>query len=233
MKRILRRAGVLVSRYDPIRDPEMVRMRFFQTLEINVVFDVGANTGQFASALRADGYRGRIISFEPLSSAFRALQARSSDDPNWLVEQCALGESHGTAEINISGNSYSSSLLPMLPRLREAAPESAYVATEQIRITPLDTLFSRYCAPRDKAFLKIDTQGYTNSVLRGARSSLPHISGLQVELSLVPLYENEPLIGEVVSKLEQEGFRLVLVKPEFTDNTTGQQLQVDGVFFRL
>ena len=85
--------------------------------------DVGANTGQFAQDLRASGYRGHIVSFEPLSDAHAALLVTASWDPLWdVADRCAVGAGDRWAEINIAGNSYSSSLLPMLDLHREAAP---------------------------------------------------------------------------------------------------------------
>ena len=70
---------------------------------IDVVLDVGANTGQFAQALRAQGYHGHIVSFEPLSDAHAALVAAADSDPLWdVAERCAIGAQDGWAEINIS-----------------------------------------------------------------------------------------------------------------------------------
>ena len=233
VKQCLRKFGYLISRYDYRRDPFAVRKLFFESHGINVVYDVGANAGQFALELRESGYRGKIISFEPISSAFRKLSEAAKNDPNWQVQNYALGDKEATAEINLAGNTWSSSLLDMLPACVKAAPDSLYVGKEAINIKTLDALFHKYCDPDSRVFLKIDTQGFTKKVLEGGEHSLETIRGLQVEMSLVPLYEGEPLIGELVSFLQVRGFALIFVFPEFIDNRTGQQLQVNGLFFRL
>src|SRR6266542_708311 len=56
---------------------------------VNTVLDVGANTGQYALALRRAGYEQAIFSFEPLSDAFGQLERKSRSDPNWRVFHCA------------------------------------------------------------------------------------------------------------------------------------------------
>lgn len=233
VKSALRKLGYIVSRYDPTRDPDAVRRWFFQSSAIQVVLDVGANTGQYALHLRKTGYRGKIVSFEPTSKAFGILAENAKQDPNWIVQQYALGDTEISSEIHIAGNSWSSSLLAMLPAHESAAPESAYVGKESVAIRRLDTRFYEYCTDTDRVFMKIDAQGYTRNILHGAEHSLARISGLQVELSLIPLYDGEPVIGEVVPYLYGRGFTLVYIEPEFADRQSGQQLQVNGVFFRV
>jgi FkbM family methyltransferase len=233
VKNGMRKLGYIASQYDHRRDPLAVRKRFFETYGINLVLDVGANSGQFAQQLIESGYAGEIVSFEPLSSAFEKLSETAQKHSNWHAVHCALGHEEGSAEINVAGNSWSSSLLAMLPAHVESAPHSAYVTKETVQIRTLDALYPRYSSIGSRAFLKIDTQGYTMKVLEGGIHTLEAITGLQVEMSLVPLYDGEPLIGEMVSFLQDKGFTLVFVVPGFIDNSTGQQLQVDGVFFRV
>lgn len=201
--------------------------------KIDLVLDVGANTGQFASEIRQGGYAGRIVSFEPLTKAHAELQQTGAGDPLWDVyPRSALGDHVGEVEINIAGNSQSSSILPMLESHRSAAPESAYQGKEIVPIKTLDAVAGQYLKDARAAFLKIDTQGFEWQVLDGARETLPHIKGILVELSLVPLYEGQHLWREVIDRLEAEGFTLWGFKPGFTDQASGQSLQVDGVFYR-
>lgn len=205
----------------------------FRKFEIDLVLDVGANKGQFASEIRQAGYTGKIVSFEPLSQAQGQLQQSSAGDFMWeAYPQCALGDHDGEVEINIAGNSESSSILPMLATHLSAAPESAYEGKEIVPIKMLDAVAGQYVKDARAPFLKIDTQGFEWQVLDGARETLPHIKGILVELSLVPLYEGQHLWREVIDRLETAGFTLWAFTPVFSDQTQGRSLQVDGVFYR-
>ena len=229
--------GLEVHRYvPPGRSPALPPTPIISSLrkfKIDLVLDVGANTGQFASEIRRGGYAGKIVSFEPLTQAHAELQQTSEVDPMWDVyPRCALGDHEGEETINIAGNSQSSSILPMLETHRSAAPESAYQGRENVPIKMLDDVVGQYLKNARAPFLKIDTQGFEWQVLDGARETLPHIKGILVELSLVPLYEGQHLWREIIDRLETEGFVLWGFKPGFTDQATGQSLQVDGMFFR-
>jgi len=232
VKKTMRRAGYLVSAYEFINDPEAVRMKFLEQLGVDLVLDVGANDGQYGSRLRGLGYGGRIVSFEPLRGVHARLKERSSGDPLWETLNCALGDQEGSAEINVSQNTWSSSLLDMLPEHVAAAPDSVYQGTETIAVQTLDSVLPRYHRPGERLFLKIDTQGFGMKVLSGAEKSLDQVLGIHIEMSLVPLYRGEPLLGEIVTFLQWKGYSLVHIEPEYVNPVTGQQLQVNGLFLR-
>lgn len=225
-----------LTRNLPPTAAQATAMQIFASMrkfDIDLILDVGANKGQFATEIRLCGYAGRIVSFEPLSKAHGELLQSSVGDPMWdAYPRCALGDNNGEVEINIAGNSESSSILPMLESHRSAAPESVYQGKEIVPIKTLDTVAGPYLKDARSVFLKIDTQGFEWHVLDGARDTLPHIKGISVELSLVPLYEGQHLWREVIDRLEAAGFTLWAFKPVFSDQTSGRTLQVDGIFYR-
>lgn len=232
IRKILRACGLDVVSYDPVNHPTARRCKLMERNKIDLVFDVGANAGQYGARIRAEGYKGRIVSFEPLNSAFSELAKRSARDADWTAVNVALGDRSGVAEINISGNSQSSSLLGMLPSHVEAAPGSVYIGREEITISTLDAIFDDYWKAGDSVFLKIDAQGYERNIVEGAQKSLERVVGVQMELSLVPLYDGEALLAEMIDYMTDRGYVLMSVDPTYGNRETGQMLQADCMFFR-
>jgi FkbM family methyltransferase len=225
--------GLDVHRFSPGSSTSAQIISSLNQFNIDFVFDVGANEGQFAKEIRSCGYGGHIVSFEPLSKAHNTLVRLSASDEKWDVHpRCALGDHIGEIEINIAGNSASSSLLPMLDSHLSAAPHTAYVGKEPVSLLTLDSISSDYISQFKNPFLKIDTQGYEWAILDGSLNTLPYIRGVLLELSLVPLYEGQYLWQEVLERLELSGFTLWAMQPEFIDPNDGRTLQINGIFFR-
>lgn len=205
-----------------------------ESLDVNVVFDIGSNTGQYAAGLRKAGYKGRMISFEPLSKQFATLERKASGDPLWDCRRHALGDVDGTVPINIAGNAaQSSSILPMLKSHQDAYPPANYVGVEDVPVYRLDSVAPQILRPTDVTFLKIDVQGFEKQVLAGSKSTLADSCvGMQLELSFLPLYEGSMLIPEAVDWAYSQGFTLTGLLPCFVDPRDGRMLQADGVFLR-
>ena len=233
IKKLFRKLGFDLIRYNPASSQNTRILEFFSTYKIDTVLDVGANIGQFAMGLRESGYKGRIISFEPLSEAYSHLLINSKKDANWIIApRMAIGNKEGKKTINISGNSYSSSILKMTETHIKGAPDSAYIDSEEIYINKLDNIWGTFLKNKDSIFIKIDVQGYELEVLEGAINTLPKIKGIQIELSLVPLYENQLLFRDMLDYITNLGFELWDMLPVFRDRQSGKLLQFDGIFFR-
>lgn len=233
VRKVARIFGLELARYRVATSSVARLQRIFTYQKVDLVLDVGANVGQFAMTIRSAGYRGKIVSFEPVSAAHHALLRNSRRDPLWSVApQVAIGAEEGSVDINVSQNSYSSSILDVLDTHVRSDNTACYVGRENVRVTRLDTVSSPYLDGSTSAFLKVDTQGYEALVLAGARSTLKRVVGVQLELSLVPLYNGQPLFLDLVETMREAGFVLCGVVPGFADEHTGRLLQLDGVFLK-
>jgi FkbM family methyltransferase len=228
----LARSGrVLIPADQPWAPPDYP-IRFVAKRNPDVVLDIGANQGQFAVALRAAGYAGRLVSFEPQPDAFAALQARTAGDPAWECHQLALGDAEGTLPMHISGFSESSSLLPIGKTHVDLMPTTAEVGTLSVPVKRLDQVADGLGLAGRRFFLKLDVQGYETPVLRGAGEWLRRADGAVVELDFAPLFDGQSVYYEVMAALEAAGLRFVALVNYNLHPTTAEFLWADGLFAR-
>jgi len=233
VKGSLRRLGWDVKRFNPVNSEWARVVQLLSTHQINVVLDIGANTGQFARNLLDSTFDGRIVSFEPLSFAHCELVRQARHNTRWTIApRIAIGDRNGRVTVNVSANAVSSSILPMLETHLSAAANSQYVTTEEVDLRQLDTVAAEYITNGDRVYVKLDVQGFEYQVLQGAKHFLSKVVGVQIELSLVPLYQGDHLLVPMIHEMEERGFELWSLAPGFVDPSTGRLLQVDGIFFR-
>jgi hypothetical protein len=122
----------------------------------------------------------------------------------------------------------------MLDRHVQAAPDARYVGAEAVEVVTLDSVTEIIIGDHQRVFLKVDVQGYERKVLDGAKALLASsvMVGLQLEMSLVPLYEDAWLWKDLLDHVEQQGFTLRRMIPGFSDPATSEMLQADGIFMR-
>lgn len=210
----------------------LVRRLMLQT-KPSLVFDVGANEGQFAhDALSAPGSH-RVVSFEPLSQAHDLISGKASGNARWeIAPRCAIGDEKGSTKINISSFSGSSSLRPMNDTHLKAAPTTGYCGEEPVDVFRLDDIGRSYIKPDDRIYLKIDTQGFEKNVLDGSTGILDQVVALQVEVALVELYEGETLALDLIQSVIDQGFSVYAFCNGFGEKSTGRLLQADVFFLR-
>ncbi|MDD2854469.1 MAG: FkbM family methyltransferase, partial [Desulfuromonadaceae bacterium] len=225
--------GADIRAYRPARSEAARLAKLLETHRIDIVIDVGSNSGQYARHLRSIGYKGRIVCFEPLLEAFGQLTKYARKDCNvTIAPRMALGERTASVSINVAANSESSSLLSVSDTHISLEPLAKSIGNETVPLNRLDDVVFDYLLGSNNIFLKIDVQGYEMAVLRGASELLRKAKGIQLELSLEPLYSDETLYREMIDYVESLGFQLFDINPCFSDDKTGKTFQVDGVFFR-
>jgi len=232
LKLILRKLNLRLSRYD---DSFPRYLKAIESLNINLIFDVGANEGQFAKEVIHSGYQGRVISFEPTDEAYKKILRYSKKYDRWLLhDKVAIGDTPAKVEINVAGNfGASSSILNMKNIHKDAAPSSGYTHKEHVKQVTFDSIFDFYFTDGDICLLKIDVQGYEDQVLKGALDSINRIEAIKIECNIVSLYEGDKNYKYFFDLLEGKGFKLFDIEPGFFNSESGQLLQFDALFVRV
>jgi FkbM family methyltransferase len=232
-KRSLHRLGLDLRRYTAQNSASLRRMYFVIQENIDTILDIGANAGQYAAELRESGFAGRIVSCEPQAGAYQALCRRAVRDALWTCKRLALGAEPGEAVLHLSGNSVSSSLLPMTPYMAAAFADAACMGTETVPVATLDSLVRDLKLEPAKFFLKLDVQGYEQQALHGAGSLLTHTPLIEAELALVPMYDHGSNFPDVFEFLTQLGYRLVSLEANTIDPRTQHVVEVNAIFTRV
>jgi FkbM family methyltransferase len=209
--------------------------RLFKEFDFDFVFDVGANTGQYALHLtKSLGYAGRILSIEPIPELIRALKSALSHEPQWSHMACALDRTEGTAEFNVMvGSQFSSLLKPAVEFAHSFEGKLRVAATIDVPVRTLDAVFREAQLKHgfSRSFLKLDTQGTELPVLEGGPQALSQICAIQTEVSFTAIYEGAPDFHRIFEFMKEAGYDLSGLFP----NNQGhfpRLLEMDAVFVR-
>ena len=180
---------------------------FIENRRIDTVFDVGANVGQFGESLRKEGYRGRIVSFEPARSTFEILARKAAADGNWDAHHCGLGANPATAVLHASKLSVFNSILQLSDVAELHDNRMAVDHTEEVPIYTLDHFAEPLLrGAQRKVLLKIDTQGYERQVIEGAGQTIPQMAAILMELPVIHTYKGEWHLHDALKYMFDLGF---------------------------
>ncbi|MDG2535774.1 FkbM family methyltransferase [Sphingomonas sp. HITSZ_GF] len=192
------------------------------------LLDVGANKGQFATAVRGTLPETQIHAFEPLPMAGERFEAVFKGDGHTQLHKVALGKEAREARFYVADRDDSSSLLK--PGAGQAAAFGVSTAREiTVSVKPLEAVIDP-ATLQGPILLKIDVQGAELEVLEGIQS-LDRIDFIYVELSFVELYEGQALFEDVRAYLASRGFLLRGVYNQVSTAEFGPT-QADCLFVR-
>ncbi|HXG81008.1 MAG TPA: FkbM family methyltransferase [Sphingomicrobium sp.] len=193
--------------------------------DVDLVFDVGANIGQYGTYLRKEiGYRGRIMSFEPNPADFRRCEELAAADGKWDVHNFALGEKEEVLQLNVMAETGLNSFYDPVP---SQFAGNKVVEQVPVPVRRLDSVVTE----AEGAFLKCDTQGHDLAVFRGATGILNQLKGIQTELSVLPIYANMPSMAEAITELQGYGFSIACLSP-VSKTPDGKVIEFDCVMLR-
>jgi len=206
IRAIYKRLGIIHLGRRRVRD----LIDFIEDRQIDLVIDVGANVGQFGESLREGGYRGRIVSFEPIEAAFEALSKKAAADSKWEAHHCGLGATKGEAGIHVSELTVFSSILSLT---RVASLHDSRIAVERTETIKIETLDDLTAGMTGNILLKIDTQGYEKQVIEGGQQLIARVQGILMELPIIHVYEGEWQFHEAAKFMSDAGFVPAQIQP--------------------
>jgi FkbM family methyltransferase len=210
--------GIQISRRGSawaLIEPEQLS-RFLREFRVDCVFDVGANTGQYASRLRHIGFTGLIISFEPIPEAAAKIAEAARHDRAWIVKQLAMDSRVRTVHFNVMKDSQFSSLHePDHSSTAAFADKNRVEQTLPVETQTIANLYPLLQAEHgfSRPFLKLDTQGHDVDVVQGADAYIGRFVGLQSELGLTTLYKGSKNFHEALDYYQKLGFKLSALIP--------------------
>jgi len=199
-------------------------------MSIGTVIDIGANIGQFAIKARRMFPDSQIYSFEPLSGCFAKLVNVLGNDPKFHPVRCAIGAREAMLVIHESSFDQASSFLAVSDLQVRAFPHTRPKTDETVPVRRLDDVLNQVLAP--DVLLKLDVQGFEAQVLDGAPRVLSEARVVISEVAFAPMYEGQPLFGEIYDRLIEAGLRLHGVLDQLPDPRDGRILQADAIFVR-
>jgi FkbM family methyltransferase len=208
-----------------------LNVRWVREAGINTVIDVGANTGQFASAAHAVLPNARIYSFEPLTECYEELVRRFGRMEKYHAFNVALGSHEGETTFYRNEFTKSSSVLEMTDLHRQAYPWTTSTTPLTVELRTLDS-FLQNLDLASRVLLKIDVQGFEDRVLRGSERVIQMIDYVLVETSFEPLYREQASFATVYEILTGFGLRYAGDMDQLRNPEDDRVLQSDALFVR-
>jgi FkbM family methyltransferase len=194
---------------------------------LQTVVDVGANVGQWASALLNLVTPERLIVIEPLPDAFAVLQKNFGDNPRVELHNVAIGERESMETLKITRDTTGASLLQPRDEMRAVIGSNWTITSEvKVKMTTLDRLLVDL---PEVSLLKIDVQGYEKPVLAGARQTLAKTKFVLIELNFMSQYEGGSWLGDVHQILTRD-FGFFLANASAPQVLNGRATMCDGLY---
>ncbi|HEX8341000.1 MAG TPA: FkbM family methyltransferase [Tepidisphaeraceae bacterium] len=192
---------------------------------LNVVFDVGANKGDYTAEVMALFPNARIFAFEPTPDVLVGLKSRYAGQQSVQVIDSAISDREGTLTFHVRPNSVWNSMLPN-DTSKIAPSESKEI---HVRSTTIAAAANEHQIEQVD-LLKLDIQGAEMLALQGAAPllSAAKIGFVQLELNFWKIYAGQAEFKTVSRFMFDHGYWLQGIYQ--ASMTSGLLLSTDVVF---
>ncbi len=183
---------------DPVRD-------ILRPERLTAVVDIGANPIDSETPYKPMLTKRlcTLVGFEPQDEGFASLNARKSDLETYLPY--AVGDGN-PGILKICQAPGMTSLLTPNQDVLKCFPLFEHLG-RVVKEVPIETrTLDSITEVGEIEYLKIDVQGSELSIFRHGKQHLSKTLVIHTEVSLVPLYKNQPSIGDIDLELRTLGF---------------------------
>ncbi len=178
-----------------------------KNLRPSVVFDVGANNGDYAHNLLDVQSDLSVHCFEPDPVTFEILRSSFQGQPNVICNDYALSDASGTKKMYLNKEE------PTVNSFYDTEEKDFTILLTPVKIITLDD----YCSKNHIDhidFMKVDTEGHEFSVLRGSESMLKKqaIDCIQFEFGNAAIYARV-FFRDIYDLLQKNGYEIYKIKP--------------------
>jgi FkbM family methyltransferase len=195
--------------------------------------DIGANVGDITISALNSFPEAQVICFEPVKSTFDELSNRLIPYLERVhLYNCALSNSVGKGEINITNYPGANSIMPQAKLHQTCNPHVHEIGKEPISLVCLDDISDRFPC-HDIDIMKIDVEGFEVNVLNGGTKFIAdHVDLIIIEISLMrDISLEEQSVFDIFEFMKKAGFCLVNVfDVHHTENESVMLAQMDCVF---
>lgn len=223
---LVKNFGLKITRARPTF--ELARKNLINNSHITLAIDGGANRGQWATAVINEFPALKVLSIEPVISAYEELNVLAASNPKWQILNVALSDHSGTAMINVANNGeQSSSLLNPASHL-DYYPTVEFTGVQETKLITLDSLEIQ---KNESVYLKLDLQGHELNALKGGSRLLRQVNVIELEMSTAEMYQGQSTFLQVANFLNELDFQVFTFADAFRSDN-GQTIYIDVLFVR-
>ena len=192
--------------------------------------DIGANAGQFSTAMCAEYKIEKGILIEPVEKLIPVLKNIFPDEQVFKIMHAAVSDRVEETDFYVN---HDADFVSSLFKLDNKGDAVGHLHFEDAVLTKVQAVTLDHITKAEKLhaidLIKIDVQGAEHLVLQGAAETLKKTRVVYTEFSFKPVYEGSSVFTDLYRFLSDNNFILTHISPGFTA-PNGELLQGDALF---